>query len=189
MKILVDMMGGDNAPLAPLQGAAEAVAEYGVEVLALGDEALLRKVAAENNIPTSGLTFVHCTEVIEMCDEPAMAIRRKKDSTIVRGLEMLKAGEADAIVSAGSTGALHVGASLIVRTLKGVKRPALAAPVPSKDKPYLLLDCGALGAVMSGTGSALFGIFADRAAAEQAYAALKTQCRNVYLAQPVGKLI
>ena len=143
MKILVDMMGGDNAPLAPLQGAAEAVTEYGVEVLALGDEALLRKVAAENNIPTSGLTFVHCTEVIEMCDEPAMAIRRKKDSTIVRGLEMLKAGEADAIVSAGSTGALHVGASLIVRTLKGVKRPALAAPVPSKDKPYLLLDCGA----------------------------------------------
>jgi len=143
MKILVDMMGGDNAPLATLQGAADAVKEYGVEIVALGDEALLKKTAQEQSISTDGMTFVHCTEVIEMCDEPAMAIRRKKDSTIVRGLEMLKAGEGDAFVSAGSTGAIHVGASLIVRTLKGVKRPALAAPVPSKDKPYLLLDCGA----------------------------------------------
>ena len=143
MKILVDMMGGDNAPLATLQGAADAVKEYGVQIVALGDEALLKKTAQEQNISTDGMTFVHCTEVIEMCDEPAMAIRRKKDSTIVRGLEMLKAGEGDAFVSAGSTGAIHVGASLIVRTLKGVKRPALAAPVPSKDKPYLLLDCGA----------------------------------------------
>ena len=143
MKILVDMMGGDNAPLATLQGAADAIKEYGVEVIALGDEALLKQTAQEHNISTDGMAFVHCTEVIEMCDEPAMAIRRKKDSTIVRGLEMLKAGEGDAFVSAGSTGAIHVGASLIVRTLKGVKRPALAAPVPSKDKPYLLLDCGA----------------------------------------------
>ena len=143
MKILVDMMGGDNAPLATLQGAADAIKEYGVEVIALGDEALLTQTAQEHNISTDGMAFVHCTEVIEMCDEPAMAIRRKKDSTIVRGLEMLKAGEGDAFVSAGSTGAIHVGASLIVRTLKGVKRPALAAPVPSKDKPYLLLDCGA----------------------------------------------
>lgn len=143
MKILLDMMGGDNAPLVTLQGAADAIAEYGVEIIALGDEARLRSVAAEHNISTDGMTFVHCSETIEMCDEPALAIRRKKDSSLVRGLEMLKAGEGDALVSAGSTGALHVGASLILRTIKGVKRPALAAPVPSKDKPYLLLDCGA----------------------------------------------
>ncbi len=143
MKILVDMMGGDNAPLAPLQGAAQAAAEYGVEIVALGDEALLRKTAQENGVSVENMTFVHCTQTIEMCDEPAMAIRRKKDSAIVRGLELLKAGAGDAFVSAGSTGALHVGASLIVRTLRGVKRPALATIVPAKKQPYLLLDCGA----------------------------------------------
>mgnify|MGYP002246753491 CR=1 FL=1 len=84
-----------------------------------------------------------CTETIEMCDEPARAIRSKKDSSIVVGLNLLKEGKGDAFVSAGSTGALHVGASLIVRTLKGVKRPALATMVPAKNKAYLLLDCGA----------------------------------------------
>ena len=78
-----------------------------------------------------------------MCDEPARAIRSKKDSSIVVGLNLLKEGKGDAFVSAGSTGALHVGASLIVRTLKGVKRPALATMVPAKNKAYLLLDCGA----------------------------------------------
>ena len=78
-----------------------------------------------------------------MCDVPARAIRQKKDSSIVVGLNMLKDGKGDAFVSAGSTGALHVGASLIVRTLKGIKRPALATMVPAKKQAYLLLDCGA----------------------------------------------
>ena len=78
-----------------------------------------------------------------MCDEPARAVRQKKDSSIVVGLNMLKEGKGDAFVSAGSTGALHVGASLIVRTLRGVKRPALATMVPAKQQAYLLLDCGA----------------------------------------------
>ena len=94
-------------------------------------------------IPLDGIELVNCTETIEMCDEPARAIRTKKDSSIVVGLNMLKEGKGDAFVSAGSTGALHVGASLIVRTLKGVKRPALATMVPAKNKAYLLLDCGA----------------------------------------------
>ena len=93
--------------------------------------------------PIDGIELVNCTETIEMCDEPARAIRQKKDSSIVVGLNMLKEGKGDAFVSAGSTGALHVGASLIVRTLKGVKRPALATMVPAKNKAYLLLDCGA----------------------------------------------
>ena len=126
MKIIVDMMGGDNAPLAVLEGTAAAVKEYGVEVIGVGDEALVRKTAAEHNIPLDGITLHNCTETIEMCDEPARAIRSKKDSSIVVGLNMLKNGEGDAFVSAGSTGALHVGASLIVRTLRGVKRPAPA---------------------------------------------------------------
>ena len=143
MKIIVDMMGGDNAPLAVLEGTAAAVKEYGVEVIGVGDEALVRKTAAEHNIPLDGITLHNCTETIEMCDEPARAIRSKKDSSIVVGLNMLKNGEGDAFVSAGSTGALHVGASLIVRTLRGVKRPALATMVPAKKQAYLLLDCGA----------------------------------------------
>ena len=143
MKIIVDMMGGDNAPLAVLEGAAQAVKEYGVNVVGVGDEALVRKTAQENSIPLDGIELVNCTEVIDMCDEPARAIRQKKDSSIVVGLNMLKDGKGDAFVSAGSTGALHVGASLIVRTLKGIKRPALATMVPAKKQAYLLLDCGA----------------------------------------------
>ena len=126
MKIIVDMMGGDNAPLAVLEGAAAAVKEYGVQLIGVGDEALVRKTAADNNISLDGIELVNCTEAIEMCDEPARAIRTKKDSSIVVGLNMLKEGKGDAFVSAGSTGALHVGASLIVRTLRGIKRPALA---------------------------------------------------------------
>lgn len=143
MKIIVDMMGGDNAPLAVLEGAAAAVKEYGVQLIGVGNEALVRKTAADNNISLDGIELVNCTEAIEMCDEPARAIRTKKDSSIVVGLNMLKEGKGDAFVSAGSTGALHVGASLIVRTLRGVKRPALATMVPAKNKAYLLLDCGA----------------------------------------------
>ena len=143
MKIIVDMMGGDNAPLAVLEGAAQAVKEYGITVVGVGDEALVRKTAQENGIPLDGIELVNCTEVIDMCDEPARAIRQKKDSSIVVGLNMLKDGKGDAFVSAGSTGALHVGASLIVRTLKGIKRPALATMVPAKKQAYLLLDCGA----------------------------------------------
>ena len=143
MKIIVDMMGGDNAPLAVLEGAAQAVKEYGVQILGVGNEELVRRTAADNNIPLDGIELVNCTEVIEMCDEPARAIRTKKDSSIVVGLNLLKEGKGDAFVSAGSTGALHVGASLIVRTLRGVKRPALATMVPAKKQAYLLLDCGA----------------------------------------------
>ena len=109
MKIIVDMMGGDNAPLAVLEGAAAAVREYGVSLIGVGNEELVRKTAAEHNIPLDGIELVNCTETIEMCDEPARAIRSKKDSSIVVGLNLLKEGRGDAFVSAGSTGALHVG--------------------------------------------------------------------------------
>ncbi len=137
------MMGGDNAPLAPLQGAADAVKEYGVEIIGLGDEELLRKTAKENNISLDGITLQHCSENIDVCEEPALAIRRKKDSSIVVGLNLLKSGEGEAFVSAGSTGAVHVGTSLIIRTLQGVKRPALAMVIPARKKPYMLMDGGA----------------------------------------------
>ena len=143
MKIIVDMMGGDNAPLAVLEGAAQAVKEYGVQLIGVGNEALVRKTAAEHNIPLDGIELVNCTETIEMCDEPARAIRQKKDSSIVVGLNMLKEGKGDAFVSAGSTGALVVGGTLIVKRIKGVKRPAIGTVVPCKDGCFMMLDSGA----------------------------------------------
>lgn len=147
MRIILDAMGGDNAPGEIIKGAADALAELGADltVVAVGDEQQIRAAAAAAGLAEQPGRFeiVHASEVIEMCDEPARAVRRKKDSSLVVGLQMLAAGEGDAFVSAGSTGALHVGASLIVRSIKGVKRPALATVIPGSKKPYLLMDCGA----------------------------------------------
>ena len=145
MKILVDAMGGDNAPLCVLQGASQAAAEFGdgMTLALLGEEKAIRDCAKENKIDLAPFEIVNCTENIDMHDDPVKAVRHKKDSSLVKGLTMLKNGEADAFVSAGSTGALHVGTSLIVRTVKGVKRPALATPMPGAKQNFLLLDCGA----------------------------------------------
>ena len=145
MKILVDAMGGDNAPLCVLQGASQAAAEFGdgMELVLLGEEAAIKDCAAQNKIDLAPFTIINCTENIDMHDDPVKAVRHKKDSSLVKGLTMLKNDEADAFVSAGSTGALHVGTSLIVRTIKGVKRPALATPMPGAKQNFLLLDCGA----------------------------------------------
>lgn len=143
MKIILDAMGGDNAPAAILKGAAAATADWpDVEILAVGDAEKIAACVKENGIEMKNIEIVNATETIEMCDEPAKAVRAKKDSSMVVGLRMLAEGKGDAFVSAGSTGALHVGASLIVRTVKGVKRPALATVIPGKT-PFLLLDCGA----------------------------------------------
>ena len=145
MNILIDAMGGDNAPLCVLQGAADAVKEFGdgMTLTLLGDRDKLEACAKEHNIDLSPFTVLDCREEITMHDDPVKAVRRKTESSMVKGLTMLKNGEGDAFVSAGSTGALHVGTSLIVRTLKGVKRPALATPMPAARQNFLLLDCGA----------------------------------------------
>ena len=145
MKILLDAMGGDNAPKSTVQGAADAVKEFGdgMTLALLGDEAKIKAAAQELGVDLTPFELIHCTEDVDMHDDPVKAVRHKADSSLVKGLTMLKNGEADAFVSAGSTGALHVGASLIVRTLRGIKRPALATMVPAKNKAYLLLDCGA----------------------------------------------
>lgn len=144
MKIIIDAMGGDNAPDEILKGAAAAVAANSPDlfIIAVGDEEKIRAAAARQNLGLANFEIVHAAETIEMCDEPARAIRRKKDSSMVVGLRLLAEGRGDAFVSAGSTGALQVGASLLVRTVKGIKRPALATVIPGQ-KPFLLLDCGA----------------------------------------------
>lgn len=144
MKIILDAMGGDNAPAEIIKGAAAAVASFWpeVEIIAVGDAEKITACAKENNLKLDHIEIVNTTEVIEMCDEPAKAVRTKKDSSMVVGLKLLAEGKGDAFVSAGSTGALHVGTSLIVRTVKGVKRPALATIIPGKT-PFMLLDSGA----------------------------------------------
>ena len=145
MKILLDAMGGDNAPKSTVQGAADAVKEFGdgMTLALLGDEAKIKAAAQELGVDLTPFELIHCTEDVDMHDDPVKAVRHKKDSSLVKGLTMLKNGEGDAFVSAGSTGALHVGTSLIVRTVKGVKRPALATPMPGAKQNFLLLDCGA----------------------------------------------
>ena len=143
MKIIIDAAGGDNAPLAPLAGAAAAVAEYGLEVIAVGEEEKLRACAAENGIPLSGITFYGAQTEITMEEEATDILKKKANSSMAVGLKLLAAGEGDAFVSAGSTGALLVGATGFVKRIKGVKRAALATMLPGKNAPFLLLDCGA----------------------------------------------
>ena len=145
MKILLDAMGGDNAPAAVLQGAEQANREFGqgMTIALLGPEQTIRQAAAELSIDLAPFEIIDCPEVITMEDDPVKAVRQKTGSSMIKGLTLLKKGEGDAFVSAGSTGALHVATSLIVRTLKGIKRPALAAQIPTVRQPFLLLDCGA----------------------------------------------
>lgn len=143
MKIIFDIYGGDNAPLAPLKGAEMAVKELGVEIIAVGNEAEMRKICAEENISTDGIEFFDAPLVMPVCAEPTSALKEYKESSLVKGLSLLAEGKGDAYVGAGSTGAIVVAATLIVKRIKGIKRAALASVVPGMEKDYMLLDLGA----------------------------------------------
>ena len=143
MKIIVDIYGGDNAPLAPLKGAEMAVKELGVEIIAVGNEAEMKEICEKENISTEGFTFVDAPLVMPVCAEPTSALKEYKESSLVKGLELLSKGEGDAYVGAGSTGAIVVAATLIVKRIKGIKRAALASVLPGLEKDYMLLDLGA----------------------------------------------
>lgn len=145
MKIIIDCMGGDNAPLEILKGVLAARAELGGEYLLVGHTETVEQVARENGLDLSGLELRHAESVITMEDEP-MAFREKKDSSLTVALRALADGEGDAMVSCTNTGALFAGASLTVRRIKGVHRAALGAVLPFKP-PVLLLDAGANVAV------------------------------------------
>ena len=145
MKIIVDAMGGDNAPQAPVMGAIQANKEYGVDIILVGKGEDILKTLADNGISDlpAGVAVTHASEVVEMCDDPATAFRKKKDSSLTVGLNLLKEGAGDAFVSAGSTGALLSGATLLVKRIKGIRRAAMAPVVPTGGGGSVLIDCGA----------------------------------------------
>ena len=143
MTIIVDAFGGDNAPLEIIKGCALAVEEFGVNILLTGREEIIRKTAEENNISLNNIEIEDCSEVITMEDEPNSVLKTKKDSSMAVGFRMLNEGRGDAFISAGNSGALCVGATLAVRRIKGIKRPAFAPVLPSESGFFMLLDGGA----------------------------------------------
>ncbi|HPV99604.1 MAG TPA: phosphate--acyl-ACP acyltransferase, partial [Oscillospiraceae bacterium] len=143
MKIALDLYGGDNAPLAPLEGAALAVKELGVEILAVGKEAEARALCAQKGIPTAGIEFLDAALAMPVCAEPTEVLKSYKESSLAVAVKALSDGKADALVTAGSTGALVVAATFVAKRLKGVKRAALATEMPGLDSNYMLLDLGA----------------------------------------------
>ncbi len=144
VNVAVDAMGGDNAPAEIVKGAVEAIGEdKRVKVFLVGREPAIREELKKYSYDTAQLEVVHAEEVIDMAEPPVMAIRRKKDSSIVKAMYMVKNGECDAFVSAGSTGAVLVGGQVIVGRIRGVERPPLAPLIPTQNGVSLLIDCGA----------------------------------------------
>ena len=143
-KVALDAMGGDNAPVEIVKGAVDAVSSRkDIKVFLVGQEDVVKEELAKYSYPADQIEVVHAPEVIEMAEPPVIAIRKKKQSSMVVAMNMVKHGEADAFVSAGSSGAILVGGQTIVGRIKGIRRPPLAPIIPTANGMSLLIDCGA----------------------------------------------
>ena len=142
-KIIVDAFGGDNAPLEVIKGCERAVRELGVSIILTGSEEKIKKCAAENGLSLSGIEIVHTDDVFDIHEEPKEIMKSGKNSSMAVGLNLLSEGKGDAFVSAGSTGALVMGATFIVKRIKGIKRIAPSPILPGDKGSFILLDAGA----------------------------------------------
>ncbi|MBR2936931.1 MAG: phosphate acyltransferase PlsX [Oscillospiraceae bacterium] len=146
MKIILDAMGGDNAPMAPVMGALQAAKDFGAQIILVGKGEQILQAMNQQGIDTlpEGVEIVHADGVVDVHDDPTAAVRKHKDSSMMVGLKMLADGEGDAVISAGSTGALLSGATLIVKRVKGIRRAAMGPVMPNKaGGKTVILDCGA----------------------------------------------
>jgi len=146
MRIILDAMGGDNAPMAPVMGAVQAAKDFGAEITLVGRGEAILEVLRTNGINTlpEGVEIANADDVVDMHDDPARVIRQKPNASMVIGLKMLADGQGDAFISAGSTGALLTGATLLVKRVKGIRRAAMGPAMPNKaGGKTIILDCGA----------------------------------------------
>ena len=143
MRIAVDAMGGDFAPKEIVRGAVDAAKKYDCEIVLIGNEQKIRTELQGEDYEALRISIVHAAEVIGMNEHPAEAVRSKKDSSIVVATRLVKEGNCDAVLSAGSTGAAVAAAQLILHRIRGVGRPAIATPMPTPDGVTLMLDSGA----------------------------------------------
>ena len=143
MNIIVDAFGGDNAPLEIIKGCVEAVAEYNINITLTGDKTEIKNVFSENSLSMNNIEICHCTQKITMEDSAESVLKEKKDSSMAVGLRLLNEGKGDAFVSAGNSGALCVGATIAIKRIKGIKRPAFAPVMPSESGFFMLMDGGA----------------------------------------------
>ena len=143
MRIIVDAFGGDNAPLEIIKGCAEAEKELGITILLAGKGEIIRKVAAENQIDISNMEIIEAEDVITMEDDATSVVKTKKNSSMAVGMKALAEGKADAFAGAGNSGAMVVGATMIVKRIKGVKRVSFSAVIPKSEGFLMLSDSGA----------------------------------------------
>ena len=144
MRIIIDAMSGDNAPGEIVRGALEARRELGVDLLLAGREAELKPLLTEQGAASDpGIALAEASDIIDMHDDPSTAVRRKPDASMSVALKLLAGGEGDAVISAGNTGALLTGATLLVKRIRGIRRAAMAPVLPNGGKGTLLIDCGA----------------------------------------------
>ncbi|MGN0457167.1 MAG: phosphate acyltransferase PlsX [Acutalibacteraceae bacterium] len=143
MKIIIDAFGGDNAPLEIIKGARMSKDEFGIDIILTGSESKIKAVAAENDIKIDDMQIANADEIITMEDDPSAVIKTKKNSSMALGFDLLARGEGDAFISAGNSGALVMGATMIIKRIKGVKRPAFAPVLPTLKGCSMLIDGGA----------------------------------------------